>query len=706
MKEGNGPQIVSYTLNGRPYNMGICICNEYLALEEEYSEIAKNSDFFIVPACTTQTEPFDVVAKKQLLHPNNKLTIFVNDAQFGGSTVYAKFDIKRQPRLESYRVKPLPSSEECLLIVDVDPGNQRLDLEGAYKHEHLPTKVYLEMPIMYNQELFVTVPFGEKTSYISFLEMALADFSYARTVFNSVLTEDSIRNISSTILRERLISLVKDADRIANLDDWGMYKYLAVVGFQVEAPNLYEWRYIQIFGVGMYFLETGIQELFRLLADRQKALQAGFRRYIRQTVVQQFDLSSVVGYSQASKSYFGRTKTESEIFTTLSEIKEKLGLRSPLEALASLYYSDNDKGSIIGIEPLKIVPKREFQPGDIVKKLKNLVDGINRANYDYIVTTSGKSLWLLRLAPLHSDAWSRLVIVDKPEYIARDELKGKRILVFQDSVRTGTALASLIEEMNRQGAVKVDTCALLVHHSCQPDLIPRWYVPELMGLLDDDYELIKQDLQEMVRRRVLPLEADRVIFKLSYEGTIFPVLSNSLTQFGQVVYLTESVSPENGANFLDLLKPVFSGQVVAPSWISKEGEERIRIYVMEEDGVVYFAPMMSHYAPAALRLPGVDCVGSENWSRPFCTLNQNCMGLQSPSRCSDCSMFNMSLELGSLFIHELIPDLIAQGAKLKKLSYNIVELRAYYHGIGQELVKAIDQRCGNIMEIVARSQIG
>ena len=366
----------------------------------------------------------------------------------------------------------------------------------------------------------------------------------------------------------------------------------------------------------------------------------------------------------------------------------------------------DERRSIIGVEPLRQGSRRELRPDEVLEKLRFLVQSISNASYDYIAATTGKALWLLRLAQLPSGTWSRLIFADKLEYVAQGELSGSKVLVFQDSIRTGTTLASLIKDVEKHGPAKVDTAALLVHHSCQPELIPRWHVPDLLGLLDEEYELTKQDLQELVRSRVVPLEADRVIFKLVYEGEILPVLSDLPIQVGQLVYLTEAGSATNGVTFLDLLGPVDAEKVVVPSWLGEESEERIRVYVMQNQGVAYFAPLMIRYTPTALRLPGVDCVGSERWSAPFCALRQDCPGLWSPSRCSDCSMLNMSLELGCSFLQRLLPGVVTRGITIKQLCYNDAEIKACYHAIHRELADSIDRRCQDVIGVIKGPQIG
>lgn len=131
------------------------------------------------------------------------------------------------------------------------------------------------------------------------------------------------------------------------------------------------------------------------------------------------------------------------------------------------------------------------------KEISNFVDRLKiNSSYDCVIAIERKGLAVFRLLADQVGAeklgFSNVQILSNEalEYLPGDFCSGKRILVFDDSVYSGTMLKHVVDSVLSSGAVFVESASLLAHMSCSH--IPTWVL--YPNLTTADYGEFRTDL--------------------------------------------------------------------------------------------------------------------------------------------------------------------------------------------------------------------
>ncbi len=155
---------------------------------------------------------------------------------------------------------------------------------------------------------------------------------------------------------------------------------------------------------------------------------------------------------------------------------------------------------------------------DIIKKLDDLLDSF-LDNECIIAPIARKGIRVLELSEKSQDLFEkgRILYFDSLKYHLL-ELRGKRIILFDESARSGVSLLNskteLITLSKRQSlGLKVETAALLVNTQSQCNTQPQHFLKEL-ECNQDKYDLLSDELMYHILSSGKPLDVDHLILAI------------------------------------------------------------------------------------------------------------------------------------------------------------------------------------------------
>jgi hypothetical protein len=227
------------------------------------------------------------------------------------------------------------------------------------------------------------------------------------------------------------------------------------------------------------------------------------------------------------------------------------------------------------------------------------VDRLERLRPDYLIPAETKGARLLESvseyarrelgAPIQVPILYRTALA----YIDAETLRGSRVMVLDDAVRTGSSLARHCEHVERWGVEEVHEAICIGFvgdgHAHRAEDCYR---------LVEDPDLYRQyvwQLTELVRARGLPPEVDHHVFELRLPGPLPLVWGEVEAALGQWGALSVDAPAEDWGRLcgLTLHFPEFPGTIAFPTNgpVRNEGPNKIRLFPDQAGDVVYVVPV-------------------------------------------------------------------------------------------------------------------
>ncbi len=272
------------------------------------------------------------------------------------------------------------------------------------------------------------------------------------------------------------------------------------------------------------------------------------------------------------------------------------------------------------------------------------------------------------------------------DYVPKSWIRGQRILLLQDSMRTGASTNDLKNRVESYGAEVVDTAAFVVHRSCQ--FVPSIVHPKYYALSDGEYGAATELLQDAMRRRVYPVEIDRPSIRIKLREQIGLDFWRSLrTQF-TVEFTSGDPSRFPGRVTCVVSSPVDEAQLRLAPFLGSCLGHLVRLDVFDSTDML-MSPLLSYEVAPTGEIAEADC-REVDWAARFCEIGPLLIA-DVASRCFDCALLNMSLQSGILFSKALIQLVTEQGVSVEAISWNKSDVELCYPVLGEELSKRIDQ---------------
>lgn len=269
---------------------------------------------------------------------------------------------------------------------------------------------------------------------------------------------------------------------------------------------------------------------------------------------------------------------------------------------------------------------------DLVDRLDSLLnDVINK--YDIIAPIARKGIRVLELSTYADTLFNRgkVLYADYAQFHPK-ELKNKKILLFDESVRSGKSLIKskmkldTLSQEKKLGLI-VDTAALIILDQVRD--LPLHYKKDLV--CDHNlYDILSDELSDKILSRGIPFDIDHPIITLEIPDEKITDLSKYLNNIAPTVELDHSGSFDNVRMFtLDFEENFPIPQIDGYPNILEEGPKKIRLFL--KDNILRCVPVV---------YPCLDL--SEN----ICKLQRNCRIKTAHGKESFCKVLNLKDDLG------------------------------------------------------------
>jgi len=347
---------------------------------------------------------------------------------------------------------------------------------------------------------------------------------------------------------------------------------------------------------------------------------------------------------------------------------------------------------------------------DLVGRLDSLVDLVlNKHQADIIVPIERKGIRVLELSKYAGDLFDhqKVLYFSSLAFHAK-EIKNKRIVLFDESVRTGKSLGQKFSQLELLSVKKnlnlrIKTAALLINDRVEnkPDI-------RLDDMIFDQnlYNILSNELIFKILSTGKPLDVDHPIAKLTIKDEDIPILLNHLK--------TISYSKELGhsGEFSDvrLFTIDFQDEFIIPKFsqypiLFDDGPKKIRLFLKDNNlsCIPIVFPCMDISDETSLKRDSCQICKFNN-DKSICKIihlsdtlekSKNKLRIFQSSLCYQCVTYELNCRLLGLFLHKLSNKITFEYKGLEKRNLNAI----YYNEadkIREILEEKIDRyRMGN-----------
>jgi hypothetical protein len=348
---------------------------------------------------------------------------------------------------------------------------------------------------------------------------------------------------------------------------------------------------------------------------------------------------------------------------------------------------------------------------DIVERLDYLLKDIID-KYDIIAPIARKGIRVLELSS-HADS---LFDNEKVLYYSSirfhvKELRNKKIVLFDESVRTGGSLTErkddlMLFSMKKKLGLKIETAALLVHNHVKE--LPRYYLNDLV--CDNNlYDILSDELSYKILSTGRPLDVDHPIISIKLPQEVIPDLLQHLNKIAHTEELGHSGYFEDVRMFTVEFQDIFKiPEIDEYPHLFDEGPKKIRLFLKADIlhcvPVIYpcldisKTPFSNRKSCALLKMNGSDAlcniINLDN------TLDKGNSEFQT-HLCYMCVVHELNCRLMGGFLNQLKDVIQFEFTGIEKRN-----LHAIYHKEGKELGVITEKKIKSIMEKYSIPQIG
>jgi len=177
----------------------------------------------------------------------------------------------------------------------------------------------------------------------------------------------------------------------------------------------------------------------------------------------------------------------------------------------------------------------------------------------------------------------------------RQELKGKRVLILDESVQRGRQLKRLRVFFERYGA-KVETVALIRRKSCLTEgTLQDTQVISCMDLDDKEFSYMAANMLNTAILGTIPLDTDhlRFVFNLNNTGFETADIEELIASIGEIYFLPSPVNRKELLCMTIELHDCFEWErLLLPQTVKKEGACKLRVFYDTETKMLNLVPII------------------------------------------------------------------------------------------------------------------
>jgi len=320
---------------------------------------------------------------------------------------------------------------------------------------------------------------------------------------------------------------------------------------------------------------------------------------------------------------------------------------------------------------------------DLIKFVK---EDILSKDYDGIVPIERRGFALLNLIKNELPTLSQLLV--SAESLCPSQIEGKRLVVFDDTVRRGKKLNDVVNNLRERGA-KVDTVVFVVHQLCPKENRPRKpKFDKYYNVNEEKYVSLNRDIIELLLLAGRPLDIDHLEIRLMMDPAQMSPFLDLIKLLGYV-YEIPSIANQNGIRLYTLDEPIFFILEIAkpPPMVRKEGVTKIRFW-LQPTGETFCVPMTYPIIVCDRSFSVETCKVKVVWERPFCKEFKDEFDPNNLRTCRDCIIFHLHESLGYNFFKALSEH----NFKISLLDAGFESLRLRYKDKHERLSNFIKER--------------
>jgi len=296
--------------------------------------------------------------------------------------------------------------------------------------------------------------------------------------------------------------------------------------------------------------------------------------------------------------------------------------------------------------------------GDVSKRLSDFGDKfltkVQERAYDTIVPVERKGFALFAIMKKQMRKNESIILDEKialKETMSDEQIKGKKILVFDDTVSHGWRIKKTAKELLERGASYVETLAFIVNESCPVHLRPSLNIYFLVN--EDEYEKSCIEITKILLLEGRPLDIDHLVVNFWIKPEKKEALLEQIKEMGYIFEI-ESIANRIGIKIITIDQPDFFdlNTIAQPPIAMKEGVSKVRLWI-HPDGHIYCVPLTFPYVLCDETFEIDNCVGRNAWGRPFCKIFSKEFQKAYLKSCSHCVRFHTTEELGYQFFKSL-----------------------------------------------------
>ncbi len=273
-------------------------------------------------------------------------------------------------------------------------------------------------------------------------------------------------------------------------------------------------------------------------------------------------------------------------------------------------------------------------------------------------------------------------------------LRGKKILIFDETIQRGRTLSKLRKFFESYGA-QVRTIVLVRRRRCMDEgTLQDFKVISCVDLNDRDFAYMVARMLEMITLHSIPLDTDHFRFELKLGEMPVQIhdLEEILASIGPIYFLPSPVNGNELSCYTVEQIDLFDWEKLRlPTWIRKEGVCKIRIYYDPKSKTLHIIPVIFPEAELDSKR-ALDLIQTidEPWS-PYLIVPEDFSELSEEIQCEMlCRLFTgyCSVKLGLSFLSDFVklaPQL------LKNLQEISVECEDWKKIWGRDLGENIDK---------------
>ena len=215
---------------------------------------------------------------------------------------------------------------------------------------------------------------------------------------------------------------------------------------------------------------------------------------------------------------------------------------------------------------------------------------------DLVIPTARKGVQVLELLPNSRRLFleNKVLFFEAIEY-CREDIKDKRIILFDDSVNSGNTL-NLLEKKLKKYSIKhnlgienkISTMALLVNREAR--YYPKYY-PDWLLVDNRTYDVIFQELNYILLSSGKPMDIDHLVIKLKLKEKNSTEIKDILKK----EFFAEELDHSNQFNELSLFTIDYRNSFLIKNIegcprLFNEGPRKLRLYIT--NNVIYIVPII------------------------------------------------------------------------------------------------------------------